>query len=199
MVFDIPVAENSLSIKGKHYTQLDFETRQSILGDIITENKPNLELIEQHKVTTREDFNQFYKNITDNKGEGIIISLGNSSYGGGKRVNYKYKPLDDAEAVVIGYRQGNGKNVGLVGSLCVLSVDSDGKVLTRRSYNIGIGLTVYQRTHARTMYPPGTVVVCQFNGLTSGGIPRFPRLKGIRADMDVRLDPKFISDEEWMN
>ena len=198
MVFDIPVSDNSLPIKGKSYSELDFETRQQILREIIGRDQPNIELVEQHLVENQSHFDQFYKQIVDEKGEGVIISAAKSLYGGGKRVNHKYKPVDDAEAVVIGYRQGNGKNTGLVGSLGVLTVDKDGEVSAHRSYNIGTGLTAYQRVHARTLYPPGTVVVCQFNGYTSGGIPRFPRLKGIRADMEVQLDPKYISADLWM-
>jgi DNA ligase-1 len=197
-VFDMPVFSNSLPVEGKGYKELDFETRQLLLGRLIPSELPNLKLVEQRLVDSEDDFEAFYQEVIKRKGEGVILTPAHSLYQPGKRSSYKVKPLDDSEAVVIGYREGNGKNAGQVGSLCVLALDGLGKVQKKRSYNIGTGLSQVQRKNARQWYPIGSVVVCQYNGLTSGGVPRFPRLKGLRADVKVDLDESLIPPGEWV-
>lgn len=190
MVFDLPVAKDSLPIKGVNYNDLKFEIRQKILQEHITENSysdNNIHLVKQEKIATTQQFNLFYHHVIDAKGEGVIIMPPDSLYQGGKRFGYKQKPVDDSEAVVVGYKEGNGKNVGITGSLIVKGVDSNGKIIPSQEYSIGTGLTQYQRTNATLLYPVGTVVVCQYNGLSSRGIPRFPRLKGVRADITINL------------
>lgn len=181
MVFDIPVAPDSPPIDGESYTELTFESRQKILQKYIKDND-NIILIKQEKITNVDQYNRKYQQIIDNHGEGTIIIQPQSLYQGGKRSGYKQKPIDDSEAVVVGYKDGLGKFTGLVGSLNVIGIDSNGKTLPHQSYSIGTGLTHYQRKNAKSLYPIGTIVVCQYNGLSPKGIPRFPRLKGIRVD-----------------
>ena len=187
MVFDLPVSKDSQLIDGLSYHDLTFETRQKILKQYVI-NNDNIELIKQHQIENYEQFNLFYHQVIDAKGEGVIIIPPKSLYQHGKRFGYKQKPLDDSEAIVVGYKQGYGKNMEITGSLLVIGIDSLGKILPKQKYHIGIGFTQYQRTHAHTIYPLGTIVTCQYNGLSSKGIPRFPRFKGIRYDINIDIN-----------
>ena len=85
----------------------------------------------------------------------------------------KVKTLDDAEAVVIGYKPGKGKFEGMVGSLRVRSEDG-------REFSVGSGLTVELRRN-----PPevGAVVTYRYRGLTKNGLPRFPTFWRVRRDV----------------
>lgn len=84
----------------------------------------------------------------------------------------KVKTFYDAEAIVVGYNAGEGRNKGRVGSLRV--VMACGKV-----FDVGTGLTDSLREH-----PPevGQVIVYAFQELSHEGTPRFPSYKGVAAD-----------------
>ena len=76
----------------------------------------------------------------------------------------KLKRFDDAEATVLGYKPGNGKYRGVVGSLKVRSDDG-------REFYVGSGMS--DRQHRQ---PPaiGSSVTYRFQRLTERGLPRFP-------------------------
>jgi len=75
----------------------------------------------------------------------------------------KVKLFEDAEAIVIGYKPGKGKNTGLMGAIKVRL--DDGK-----EFYIGSGFTQLQRKN-----PPliGSSVTYRHQGFTQSGIPRF--------------------------
>ena len=206
MVFDLPVNSSStLELKSGcvhyDYSKLDFLQRQMILDDYFANHvssDAHLKLVSQHHVTSQMELEKIYQTVIGHHGEGVIINTDDGLYTHGRRTGYKLKPSDDSEAVVIGYREGAGRNTGLVGSFAVLFVTSDGVVQPRRRFFIGTGLTDLQRHKGRDLYPIGTVVTCIYNGLTSDNLPRFPRLKGIRSDFNVELDPKLISQSTWI-
>ena len=76
----------------------------------------------------------------------------------------KYKPFDDAEAIVIGHHPGKGKYVGMVGSLRV-------RTAAGVEFNVGSGLTDAMRKNPP---PLGVTITYQYQGLTKKGKPRFP-------------------------
>jgi DNA ligase-1 len=84
----------------------------------------------------------------------------------------KFKPFDDAEARVVGYRPGKGKYAGMVGALLVQ--DAHG-----RRFALGSGLRDADRAK-----PPriGSQVTFRYNGLTAKGTPRFARYLRVRHD-----------------
>ena len=150
----------------------------------------NIYRVEQYKITSMEGFNDFYGHVIKNGGEGVVIVPSGDRYQRGIKSNYKLKAVDEIEGVVIDYKNGSGKNDGLVGSFLMQLVNNDGS-LSRKTFSIGTGLTAYQRQYGRTLYPVGTVLTCYHNGLTASGVPRFPRLKGVRVDIVVRpTDPR---------
>ena len=87
----------------------------------------------------------------------------------------KFKPFDDAEARVVGYRPGKGKYAGMVGALLV--EDARG-----RRFALGSGLRDADRAR-----PPriGSHVTFRYNGLTARGMPRFARYLRVRHDARV--------------
>jgi len=93
-----------------------------------------------------------------------MLHLASAPYVGGRSdALMKLKPHLDAEAVVVGYRAGTGRNNSLVGALEVEG--SDG-----RRFLVGSGLTDALR---RTPPEVGSVITYRHRDLTSSGLPRF--------------------------
>jgi DNA ligase 1 len=82
----------------------------------------------------------------------------------------KLKPLDDAEATVIGYVPGKGKYEGKMGALQVETADG-------KRFQIGTGFTDAVRAN-----PPaiGRVVTYTYRGFTKNGLPRFASYLRVR-------------------
>ena len=84
----------------------------------------------------------------------------------------KVKSFLDADATVIGYEEGTGKNEGRMGSLrCVLDDGTE--------FSIGSGFTDFQRCHPPSI---GERITFSYFELTENGVPRFPVFIGIRGD-----------------
>ena len=102
-------------------------------------------------------------------GEGIMFRVPESAYVAGKRSKalLKWKPLHDAEAVVVEHVPGKGKHKGRLGALRMRDgVDGAGV-----PFKIGTGLSDAMREA-----PPavGAVVTYQYQERTRSGAPRFP-------------------------
>lgn len=107
-------------------------------------------------------------------GEGLMLHRADAPVANGRSPWLcKYKPLQDAEAVVIGHRPGRGKHEGRLGALQVRS--DDGQV-----FHLGTGFSDAQRAA-----PPaiGARVTYSHHGHTGQGVPRFARF--------VREAPQF--------
>jgi DNA ligase-1 len=99
-------------------------------------------------------------------GEGLMLHRADAPVANGRSPWLcKFKPLHDAEAVVIGHRAGRGKHQGRLGALQVRA--DDGQV-----FYLGTGFTDAQRAA-----PPaiGTRVTFSHHGRTEQGVPRFAR------------------------
>ncbi len=104
-------------------------------------------------------------------GEGLMLHHQNARYRSGRSdALLKLKPFDDAEAIVVGHTQGEGKYTGMVGALVVETPDG-------QRFRLGSGLTDAQRADPP---PIGSVVTYRFNGLTVHGTPRFARFLRVR-------------------
>jgi DNA ligase-1 len=88
-----------------------------------------------------------------------------SDYQTGRTNNaLKVKKYSDAECIIIGYKAGKGKYLGLTGALkCQLP--------SERIISIGTGLTDHQRQHPP---PIGSQITFKYYGLTKYKYPRFP-------------------------
>jgi DNA ligase-1 len=121
-----------------------------------------------------EQLNSELQRVNDLGGEGLMLRQPGSLYEFKRsRTLLKVKSFHDAEAVVILYEPGHGKNEGLVGALRVRT--SDG-----REFKVGTGLTDADRRD-----PPaiGARITYKFQELTEAGIPRFPSFLRVNPEL----------------
>ena len=126
--------------------------------------------IPKTEIESTEQFDRFCNDIVENGGEGIVVTSPDGE-------QYKRKPVQDSEGVVIGHKEGRGKNTGKIGAL-ILRIRSGKK--------IGLSNGLDNKTKDD---PPaiGTIVRFKFSGLTSGGLPRFASFDGIRAETSLNF------------
>jgi len=179
-----------------------FERRMAFLQTIIKDRKvcwngimyPGkkifpLQFTEQVKIKTLEQLVNLYTKLTSEGAEGIMIRAPGSPYQI-KRSKYmlKYKIKEDAECILREYIPGDGKYIGMLGSLrCELMTDGKpNNVFTQ----IGTGLNDSQRENynnpnSSEFMPIGSVVSFSYMEMTKEGIPRHPVYRGIRDDISV--------------
>jgi DNA ligase 1 len=162
MVFDLP---------GEHVA---FDDRLRRLGQITEHAQVDwVGAVPQTRIEDGQHLRAKLHEIERLGGEGLMLHRGASMYVAGRSDDLlKVKSFDDDEARVIGYVPGNGKYEGMTGALIVERADG-----TR--FKIGSGLSDAERK----MPPPvGAWVTYAYNGLTSSGLPRFPRYLRIRGN-----------------
>jgi DNA ligase-1 len=150
MVFDLPA-------QGDTFTERVEAMRQLA-------KTPHLEVIEQFRVDSNKALMDKLDAIARQGGEGLMLHRQSALYHSGRSDDLlKLKPFDDAEAIVIAYKPGKGKNTGLMG---IIKVRMD----NGKEFYIGIGFTQQQRKN-----PPliGSQVTYRYQGFTQAGIPRF--------------------------
>ncbi len=150
MVFDLPA-------QGRPFTE-----RVEVMRQLTT--TPFMEVIEQFRVDSNKALMQKLDDIAGQGGEGLMLHRQTALYHSGRSEDLlKLKPFDDAEAVVIGYKPGKGKNTGLMGAIKV-------RMDNGKEFYIGTGFTQLQRKN-----PPliGSLVTYRYQGFTQSGIPRF--------------------------
>lgn len=158
MVFDAP------------YIKEPFNKRYEFLCSLDQNN--NFKITEQVLCNSNDHLLEYFNNIIENGGEGVMLRDTNSFYEGKRsKTLTKVKPFEDAEGEVIGYEEGTGKYVGLLGALKLKDIKS-GVV-----FNCGSGLLDSQRS--ADLYPLGTIITYKYFGLTKG-TPRFPIFLRIR-------------------
>ncbi|ORY45223.1 DNA ligase/mRNA capping enzyme [Rhizoclosmatium globosum] len=119
------------------------------------------------------------KDVESKGGEGLMLREPKSMYIGKRSTTLlKVKSFYDAEAIVIGYEAGKGRNANVTGSLKC-------RMASGKEFKIGTGLSDAERQN-----PPkiGAIVTYRFQELTNDGIPRFPSFVGVRIDADKPVD-----------
>ncbi len=102
-------------------------------------------------------------------GEGLMLHRGSAHYAAGRSDDLrKLKPLDDAEAMVVGHVAGHGKYAGQLGALWLELPAAPGQAARR--FKLGTGFTDAQR---RDPPPVGSRVSFHYRGETGSGLPRF--------------------------
>lgn len=161
MVFDLPEHDG------------DFSARVLAMRELAGLQLASLQPVAQQRLASADELDALLERTVAGGGEGLMLHHASARYRAGRHpLLLKYKPFEDAEARVVGYTAGLGKYRGQVGALLV----EDG---AGRRFRLGSGLTDAQRQS-----PPaiGTLVTYRFNGLTSGGLPRFARFLRVRTD-----------------
>ena len=135
---------------------------------------PWLVAVPQQRATTHEDLEALLERTVRGGGEGLMLHRGSSIYRG-ERSNdlLKVKRFDDADARVVAYVDGKGRNTGRMGALLVEMPDG-------RRFKLGSGFTDAQR---RSPPAVGSWVSYRYNGSTDDGLPRFARFLRERPDL----------------
>jgi len=104
-------------------------------------------------------------------GEGLMIRQPYSIWIG-KRSDtlLKVQSFSDAEATVVNYVKGTGRNAGMVGALMVCAFG--------RVFGIG-GLPTRVKANPPAL---GSTITFRYQGTTDAGVPRCARYAGVRAD-----------------
>lgn len=128
-------------------------------------------------IDSRATLKEYYEGILKRKGEGVMLNNPTAFYRDG-RTNHvlKYKPIMDDECVVVGYKPGEGKYTGKLGSFIVWPVE-DGIPVKQREFRIS-GMKDIVRSNYRKTHPIGTVLRYCCNDYTKSGVPRHPRYLG---------------------
>jgi ATP-dependent DNA ligase len=115
-VFDIK------AFRGKDIRKLPLEKRRKVLIEVVSRmNNPHITVIEQVTVNLEGFFNK----IVNAGGEGIIVKDIRQAYGVGWS---KWKKSYDVSCVISGFKEGDGKYKGSIGSIA-LSVYHEGRLI----------------------------------------------------------------------
>lgn len=125
--------------------------------------------VERAVLADKDELYDIFAAIVDAGGEGVVIR-------NAKGVDYKLKPIEDDDAVVIGHVAGKGRNAGRCGSLLVRDMEG-------REFKIGNCLNDELREN-----PPeiGVVVTFAYQGRTRTGKPK------CLSDLRVRAEKTFV-------
>jgi DNA ligase-1 len=125
---------------------------------------PGLQAVVQQRVPDEAALQRLLADIVQQGGEGLMLHRLDAPYIAGRNaVLRKFKPLHDAEAIVIGHHPGTGKYRGQLGALEVQ--DQQG-----HRFKLGTGLSDAQR---RAPPAVGSTVTYTYRDVTPNGIPRF--------------------------
>ncbi len=153
MVFDLPAADGP------------FDQRLKRLQSLIPAGSDRyLVALEQFRFESEEALMARLEQVVAAGGEGLMLHHKRAHYRALRSDDLlKLKLHHDAEATVIGYRPGSGRNLGVVGSLLV--EDESG-----RRFHVGSGLSDSERRN-----PPaiGSRITYRYRGTTAHGLPRF--------------------------
>ena len=147
-----------------------FEQRLTALQATVSRlNQAWVQVVAQERGTTEAALQQQLRSTVAGGGEGLMLHRASALYVAHRSDDLrKLKPLDDAEARVVGHVPGKGKHVGQLGALLVELPAADGQ--GARRFKLGTGLSDAQR---RAPPPVGSWVTFNYRGLTGAGVPRF--------------------------
>ncbi|MBL8186736.1 MAG: DNA ligase [Acidobacteria bacterium] len=160
MIFELPDAPGTFAERYEQIKQI-----------VAAANFPQLVAVEQFRLPDNAALRRKLAEVVIGGGEGLMLHRADALYVTGRNdALLKLKPLDDAEATVIGYVPGKGKYEGKMGALRVEMADG-------KRFQIGTGFTDAVRAN-----PPaiGSVITFTYRGLTKNGLPRFASYLRIR-------------------
>ena len=170
MVFDLPA-------HGGTFTQRVHRMRQLLAAADIAWLRP----VEQFRLQDAEAVDARLEAVVEAGGEGLMLHHEAATRQTGRsEALRKYKPHQDAEAVVVAHTAGRGRYAGMLGALVVERPDGS-------LFRLGTGFTDAERADPP---PIGSRVTYRHNGFTTNGIPRFARFLRVRPP----LSPASIED-----
>lgn len=160
MLFELPEAPGT------------FSERVEAMGRLVAQaGLPHLRMVEQFRVTDAAELQSRRDAVVKAGGEGLMLHRADALYRSGRSEDMlKFKPWDDAEAVVVAHLPGQGKYTGKLGSLRVQLPDG-------RYLRIGSGFSDAQRADPP---PVGATITYRYRGFSATGLPRFATFLRVR-------------------
>lgn len=160
MLFELPDAPGTFSERVEAMARLVAQT-----------GLPHLHMVEQFRVTNALELQRRLDAVVKAGGEGLMLHRAEAIYRSGRSDDMlKFKPWDDAEAVVVAHLPGQGKYLGKLGSLRVRLPDG-------RYLRIGSGFSDAQRADPP---PVGATITYRYRGWSATGLPRFATFLRVR-------------------
>lgn len=141
-----------------------FEDRLAAVQEALAGNGPAY-VLPQRRCTGHADLLEQLASVEHQGGEGVMLRQPGSAYERKRSGTLlKVKTFQDAEAVVVGYERGTGRNADAVGALVACLQDGT-------EFKVSSGLS-----DALRRSPPalGTLFTFRYQELTDAGVPRFP-------------------------
>ncbi len=160
MVFELPAGGGTFAQRSEELKALVQKTAW-----------PQLQWIEQFKLTSEKALQAKLKQITAQGGEGLMLHKADAPITTGRSpVLLKLKPVSDAEGIVTAHIPGKGKYAGQMGALQIKTEDG-------HTVKIGTGFTDEQRAK-----PPaiGSTITYSYRDKTPSGKPRFASFLRVR-------------------
>jgi len=142
-----------------------FEQRQAAMRDALASCTGSAFALPQRQCGGVSDLLEELVRVERAGGEGVMLRQPGSAYERKRSGTLlKVKTFHDAEATVIGYEPGTGRNAATIGALVARLQDGI-------EFRVSSGLTDALR---RTPPAVGTVFTFKYQQLTAAGVPRFP-------------------------
>jgi DNA ligase-1 len=153
----------------------DFASRVARLEGVVARAQwPQLVAVEQQALADRAALRRRFEEVVQAGGEGLVLHRADAPYEAGRSgALLKLKPVQDADAIVVGHLPGRGRHAGRLGALKLRAEDGS-------TFQIGTGLDDAQR---KSPPPVGSTVTYTYRGRTAGGQPRFASFLRVRADL----------------
>ncbi|ELB1086704.1 DNA ligase [Vibrio alginolyticus] len=155
MIFDMP------------YSAGDYRKRYYNIKDLVLEvDQPHIKYVEHRAIQNETHLFTQLDKISISDGEGVMLRKVSSRYQAGRGSDLlKLKRYADDEALVVGYKPGTGRLLGMMGAMLV-------RLPNGIEFYIGSGFTDEVRRQ-----PPkiGSTITFRYNGFTHTGKPRFAR------------------------
>jgi len=159
------------------YLERNEKTNELII--LAAEHAKNLILVGYEMVNNRDELNQKFVDYLGDNYEGAMYRSIEGEYENKRSPSLlKVKEMDDAEFVVVGVEEGNGKLMGKAGALILKT--EDGQEFKAKMKGALDSLTEYLVNFDKYK---GKMVTVQFQGRSPDNIPRFP--VGLRFREDI--------------
>ena len=165
---------------------LMYSERYSMLYNLFCEEAlSRFMLVETTEVANLEEARAHYKEMIDDGQEGTIVKDKSVGWSNTRsKLTVKFKEIKDIDLRVIDWKEGTGKNIGLLGALTAETEDGQIRV------NVGTGFSDEQRKLYTKEFVMGKIIEIEYNmRVTAGGrdtdslfLPRFVEL---REDKDI--------------
>lgn len=161
--------------------------------------EPPVKMTEQIKIESQKMLKEYYQQIIDAGGEGVMLKHPLMPYINGRNSYLlKVKPSFDREAEIIGYKAGNGKYKKMLGGLICRPLKNNDTYMTRDTDDNHIftlsGMDDSIRENYKETHPLGTIITYECSGFTDKGVPRFGRYLRKRDDVIIKEADNSNSD-----